>query len=138
MAAALMLGADGVMMATRFLATKECDIHDNWKQEFVKRQEYETALICKSLGLQGRALRNKTVEKVLEVEAQGGGLDDLMPLISGQRGRESWFSGDVDDAPVYVGQSIGLIHDVPTVAELLDSMMKEAEEQITSLYNSIA
>ncbi|HQH17257.1 MAG TPA: nitronate monooxygenase, partial [Smithella sp.] len=55
LAAALALGAQGVMMATRFVATKECEVHDNIKQEILRRQEFETALICKSIGLQGRA-----------------------------------------------------------------------------------
>ncbi|HQG32002.1 MAG TPA: nitronate monooxygenase, partial [Deltaproteobacteria bacterium] len=72
MAAAMMLGAQGVMMATRFMATKECMIHNNIKEELKKRQEYETALICKSIHLQARALRNRNVDAVLEVEARGG------------------------------------------------------------------
>jgi len=62
-AAALALGAQAVMMATRFVATKECEVHDNIKQELIKRQEYETALICKSIGLQGRAIKNKIVDR---------------------------------------------------------------------------
>lgn len=56
------LGADGVMMASRFMATQECEVHDNIKQELVRRQEQDTALICKSIHLQGRALKNETVE----------------------------------------------------------------------------
>ena len=59
LAAALMLGAEGVMMATRFMATKECQVHDNIKQEIVRRQEHDTTLICKSIDLQARALKNR-------------------------------------------------------------------------------
>jgi len=138
LAAALALGAEGVMMASRFIATKECEVHDNIKQELVKRQEQDTTLITKSLGMQGRALKNKTVAEVLEVEARGGGLEELIPLIGGQRGQDAWVSGDVEAAPMYVGQSIGLIHDVPTCKELLDKMMSDAEDRINNLKNRIS
>jgi len=133
LAAALVLGADGVMMASRFMATKECEIHDNIKQELVKRQEQDTALICKSIHLQGRALRNETVECVLEAEAKGGGLEEIIPLISGEKCKNAWQTGDVDAAPMMVGQSIGLIHSVPTCAELLETMMAEAEERLQAV-----
>ena len=137
LAAALALGADGVMMASRFIATKECEVHDNIKQELINRQEQDTTLITKSLGMQGRALKNQTVAEVLEVEARGGGIEELIPLIGGQRGQEAWVSGDVEAAPMYVGQSIGLIHDVPTCRELLERMIFEAEERINNLKNCI-
>ncbi len=130
MAAAMMLGAEGIMMASRFMMTRECNVHDNIKNEILKRQEYETTLICKSINLQARALRNKNVEAILEVEAQGGGLEGILPLITGDRIANAWESGDVDVAPMMVGQSVGLIHDIPTVKELLERMMGEAVDQI--------
>jgi len=137
LAAALMLGADAVMMASRFMATQECEIHDNIKQELVNRQEQDTALICKSIHLQGRALRNETVECILETEAKGGGLEEIIPLVSGERVLKAWETGDVDAAPMMVGQSIGLIHSVPTCAELLKEMMQEAVEQINAVKDNI-
>ncbi len=137
LAAALALGAEGVMMASRFISTKECEVHGNIKMELVKRQEQDTTLITKSLGMQGRALKNKTVAEVLEVEARGGGLEELLPLIAGKRGAEAWVTGDVEAAPMYVGQSIGLIHDIPSCEELLQGMVAEAEAQITNLKNRI-
>ena len=133
MAAAMMLGAQGVMMATRFMATKECMIHNNIKEELKKRQEYETALICKSIHLQARALRNRNVDAVLEVEARGGGFEEILPLITGDRISKAWETGDVDLAPMMVGQSVGLVHDIPTVKELLDRMVREAIDQIRSV-----
>ncbi len=126
MAAAMMLGAQGVMMASRFIATKECAVHENVKQELVKRQEFDTTLFGKSIGLQGRALKNKVVEEILAVEARCGGLQELIPLMSGERMKAVWEKGDVDNAPLMVGQSIGLIHDIPTCKELLDNMAQEA------------
>ena len=133
LAAALLLGADGVMMASRFIATQECETHDNIKQELIRRQENETTLVTKSIGMQGRALKNRTVMQILEVEKRGGGLNELIPLIAGERGRDAWINGDVDAAPMYVGQSIGLIHDIPTCAELLERMMAEAREEVRKL-----
>lgn len=125
-AAALTLGAQGVMMASRFIATKECDVHDNIKQELIKRQEYETMLFGKSIGLQGRALKCKVIDEVIAIEERGGGLQELIPLMAGQRIKEAWEKGLVDYAPLMVGQSIGLIKDVPTMKELLDRMATEA------------
>jgi nitronate monooxygenase len=130
LAAALLLGAQGVMMATRFIATRECEVHDNIKQELIKRQEYETMIFGKSIGLQGRALKNKVIEEVIAIEERGGGLHELIPLLSGQRIKDAWTTGDVDMAPLMVGQSIGLIKDIPTCQELLDRMDREAIEHL--------
>lgn len=128
MAAAMILGAEGVMMATRFIATQECPAHPRIKEELVRRQENETALICKTINLQQRTLINELARKVFEVEARQGGLEELMPLISGERAKKAWESGDVDDAAFAVGQSIGLIRDIVSCQELLDRMVKEAEK----------
>jgi len=130
LAAALSLGGDGVMMATRFMATKECKIHARIKQELRDRQERDTVLVCKTLHLQARALRNKTIEKVLEMEERGTDLFELMPLITGKNALEAWQTGDVDVGMMTVGQSIGLIHDEPTMAELMESMVSEARERL--------
>ena len=128
MAAALTLGAQAVMMASRFIATQECVVHDNIKQELVKRQEYETILFGKSIGLQGRALKSKVIEEILAIEEKGGGVNELFPLMSGERIKEAWDKGHVQDAPLMVGQSIGLIKNVLSCKELLDTMAKEAAE----------
>ncbi|MBO8158779.1 nitronate monooxygenase [Thermosyntropha sp.] len=128
MAAALTLGAEGVLMATRFIATKECQVHPKIWEELIKREEYETTLICKSVGLQGRALKNKLTEQVLEIEARSGDLMEIIPLLSGQRAKEAWTTGEVDNAALMVGQSIGMIKEVLTCEELITSMVKEAKE----------
>ncbi|MGC9324968.1 MAG: NAD(P)H-dependent flavin oxidoreductase [Desulfomonilia bacterium] len=126
LAAALTLGAQGVMMASRFIATKECDVHDNIKQELINRSENETTMICKSLGLQGRALKNKIISEVLDAEHKGLGIEAIIPLIAGQRIKKAWETGDAEDAPLMVGQSIGLIHEIVGVRELLEQMHKDA------------
>ena len=137
MAAALALGAQGVMMATRFVATKECEVHENIKQELIKRQEFETTLICKTIGLQGRAIKNKVAAKVLSLEAKGCGLEELIPLISGKKVKEAWDLGNVEDAPMMMGQSVGLVKDIPTCKELIERMVEEAREDIQRVANLI-
>lgn len=131
MAAAMALGASGVMMASRFIATQECEVHENIKQELINREEHHTVLYGKSLGLQGRGLKSKVIEEVLAIEERGGGFDELIPLLSGLRVKEAWEQGKVDYAPLMVGQSIGLIHDIPTCRELLDRMVSEARDCLT-------
>ena len=126
MAAALILGAQGVMMASRFVATKECQVHENIKNELIRRQEFETVLFGKSIGLQGRAIKNKVIEEILSIEARGGGLKELIPLMGGERIKEAWEGGNVESAPLMVGQSVGLIKKVFTCRELLDTMAQEA------------
>jgi NADH:quinone reductase (non-electrogenic) len=129
LAAALALGAEGVMMASRFIATKECEVHDNIKQELIRRQEFDTVIYGKSIGLQGRGLKSKVLEEVLAIEARQGGFEELIPLLSGQKVKQAWETGDVNYAPLMVGQSIGLINDIPTCQELLDRMAAEAQER---------
>lgn len=132
MAAALSLGAEGVMMASRFIATKECEVHDNIKQELIRRQEFDTVIYGKSIGLQGRGLKSKVIEEVLAIEARHGGFEELIPLLSGQKVKEAWATGDVNYAPLMVGQSIGLIRDIPTCQELLDRMAAESCEALAN------
>ena len=126
LAAALSLGAEGVLMATRFIATKECAVHPDIWEELIRRQENDTTLICKSIGLQGRALKNQLAQQILDLESQGAGLAEMIPLLSGQKVKAAWQNGDVDNAAFMVGQSIGLIKEVTTCKELIESMVEEA------------
>lgn len=137
MAAALVLGASGVMMASRFIATQECEVHENIKLELIRRQEYDTVIYGKSLGLQGRGLRTKVLEEVCEIEKRGGGFEELIPLLSGQRVKQAWETGDVDYAPLMVGQSIGFIKDIPTCGELLARMEQEAVRELNRVRSMI-
>lgn len=127
LAAALSLGAEGVMMATRFINTKECVVHPNIQAEMIRRQEQDTTLICKTLNLQGRALKNKIVQEILDIEAEGKDLERIFPYIGGQVVKEAWNNGDVESAVFMVGQTVGLIKDVLSCQELLDGMVADAE-----------
>ena len=130
LAAALCLGADGILMATRFINTLECQVHEKVHQELINRQENETVLYGNTIGLQGRALVNDSIRKVMEIEARNGGLEEILPHISGQYGDHIWKEGKMDTGLIPVGQSIGLVHDTVSCKELLDRMVKEAEEII--------
>jgi NAD(P)H-dependent flavin oxidoreductase YrpB (nitropropane dioxygenase family) len=126
--ACLALGAEGVLMGTRFMATKECPLHDNFKQAFIEAAETATVMAQKSIGDPVRVLRNETVEKVLELEKGGATLEELMPFISGKLGREAMATGDVKSGMMACGQVVGLLHDIPTVKEVVDSIISEAKQ----------
>ena len=132
LAAALSLGAEGVLMATRFIATKECAVHPNIWQELIDRQENDTTLICKTLGLQGRALKNDLTQQVLDLEEEGTDLEQIIPLLSGQKSKTAWVNGDANSATLMVGQSIGLVKEVTTCEELIQSMVKDARDILTA------
>jgi nitronate monooxygenase len=138
LAAALALGADGIMMATRFLATRESGVHPNIYKVLIEKTEADTALQLQTLlagfGLQVRALRNEIMRKVEEVEKTGGDLGELLPLISGERARQVWIDGNAEEAMLTIGQSVGRISDIPMVAELVARMVAEAE---AALKNSL-
>lgn len=132
LAAALVLGAEGVMMASRFMATTECPAHPKIKEELVRRQENDTTLICGTIDLQMRALKNELVRKILEVEARHGSIEEIIPLIGGERSQKAWENGDVDEAPFAVGQSIGLIKEIVSCRVLLEKMVRDAEKILTN------
>ena len=127
LAAALILGAAGVMMASRFMATTECRMNQKVKDELVKRQEMDTTLYGKAIELQGRALKNTVIKQVQELEARHAKLEEIGPLLLGVRQQTIWETGDVEAGLLPVGQSIGLIHDVVSCKELVERMVKEAE-----------
>jgi len=137
LAAALVLGADGVMMASRFMATKECQIHQNIKQTLVSAQENDTQLIGKSLHLQCRGLKNELLDKIVKVEESGGGYKEMLPLMSGKWAKEAYSTGEAQNGLFTVGQTIGLIDDIPTMRDLLSGMVADAKTQLESVRNSL-
>ena len=115
-------------MGTRFMATKECPIHPNVKEWMTQIGEADTILIQKSIKNASRVVRTEHTEKILEMEQKGATLEELLPMISGERGRNTYITGDVSGAPITVGQVIGLIHDVPSVKEIIDGIISEAQQ----------
>jgi len=132
-AAVLALGAEGVIMGTRMMATKECPIHDNLKQAFVQAAETDTCLALRSVGNTHRIWNNKAAQHVLELEAEGAPLFALIQAASGDRAEKMYREGDIDLGVVACGQGVGLVRDIPSVKELLDRVMAEAEDVISRL-----
>ena len=132
LAAALVLGAEGVNMGTRFCATREAPIHDNIKQMMVTRTERDTNLIFRTLKNTGRCLKNSVSDEVVALERRPGGVEfkDVHALVAGARGRATLESGDPDGGLVWGGQVVGLIDDIPTVEELIQRMVEECHERL--------
>ncbi|MHA2121885.1 MAG: NAD(P)H-dependent flavin oxidoreductase [Promethearchaeota archaeon] len=134
-AAVLALGAEGVIIGTRMMATKECPIHDNLKQAFVDASETDTSLVMRSIRNTHRMWRNKAAQQIIDLEAQKAPLNTIIQAASGQKAEKMYREGDIDAGMVSCGQGVGLIKDIPSVKELLDRMMAEAEEVIGRLKN---
>lgn len=126
--AALALGACAVNMGTRFMATVEAPIHDNVKAQIVANDERSTTLIFREFRNTARVARNSISEQIADIGARPGAVfDDVAELASGVRGRARVLgAGDVEDGLWWAGQAQGLIHDIPTVAELVDRIVDEA------------
>jgi len=132
LAAALVLGADGVMMATRFVATRECKVHQNVKEEIVRKKEFETTLINKSIHLQMRTWKNEAARKVLEIEARKSTMDEIFSIIAGDKANKLLEQGDVESSPFAIGQSVGLIRDIVSCKEAVERIVREAEETLAN------
>ena len=129
--AALALGADGVNMGTRFCATVEAPIHENFKQAMVANDERATDLIFRTLHNTARVAKNAISQQVVAIERAGGAkFEDVADLVKGARGREGLETGDIDHGVWTAGMVQGLIHDVPTVKDLIDRIVAEAEDLI--------
>ncbi|MCL6522866.1 MAG: nitronate monooxygenase [Firmicutes bacterium] len=132
-AAALALGADGIEMGTRFVATRESPAHPAYKQALVEAGEAATTLIEVSLGRPGRALRGAWVERIRAAEASGAPAEEILPLVSGERNARAALEGLLEEGFAWAGQGSALIRDVPSVAELLDRIEAEAREAASRL-----
>lgn len=131
--AALALGAEGIEMGTRFVATRECMAHPRYKEALVAHSEQDTLVMKRSIGAPGRVLPSSWVEQILALEAEGTDADTLYPYISGERNKRAALMGDLDEGYAWAGQSMGLIHDVPSVEELMQSMVSTTRRSLSRL-----
>ncbi|MGW6375613.1 NAD(P)H-dependent flavin oxidoreductase [Rhodococcus sp. NPDC055112] len=129
--AALALGAEGVNMGTRFMCTQESPIAERVKRQIVANSELDTALIFRTLRNTARVAANAVSAEVVDIESRGGAtFDDVRDLVAGARGRTVFEDGDLDAGVWTAGQCQGLIHDVPSVEDLVSRMVAEAEQII--------
>ena len=129
--AALALGADGINMGTRFIATVEAPVHANVKQALVDADELSTRLIMRTLRNTERVLTNAAVEKIRVIEKEKGAevsIEDIRPLVAGTQNRKVLQDGEMDAGAWSCGMVAGLIHDIPTCKDLIEGIVREAEQ----------
>jgi len=132
------LGADGMNMGTRFVATREAPVHDNVKQALIDHCELDTRLIMRTLRNTERVIQNEVVDKVLEIESKGNTkIEDIARYVSGLVGKEMLEDGQMEKGIMSAGQCMGLISDIPTCQELLDRIMADAEKIINEKFSQV-
>lgn len=127
--AAMALGAEGMNMGTRFLATKDAPIHDNVKQAILEADELQTRLIMRNLRNTERVMNNAAVEEIIRIEKEKGEAEtigDIRHLVTGAKGRLVLQEGKMDEAAWSCGMVAGLIHDIPTCDELIRRIVDDA------------
>jgi enoyl-[acyl-carrier protein] reductase II len=132
--AAFALGAQGVQMGTRFIATKEAPFHEKYKRGIIEATEGETVIVGRSVGRVRRIMKTPYAEKLLEYEKNGVSLEIFNELTSETQHKIGALSGNFEEGFVNAGQIAGLINDLPSVSELLEGMMREATEQLQQLH----
>jgi nitronate monooxygenase len=125
--AALALGAEAVLMGTRFIATRECMAHPEIKQCLIRATEKDTIMINRVFNNPERVLKTDLSLKVLEMEEAGATLPDLLPMITGLRGKQALEEGDINQGVIACGEVVGLVRDVPSVKELVENIISEAK-----------
>jgi NADH:quinone reductase (non-electrogenic) len=130
--AALAMGAAGMNMGTRFIATKEAPVHDSVKNALVAASELDTRLVMRALRNTERVLKNAAVDRLLEIEREKGSklqIADILEEVAGVYPKVM-IEGKMDAGAWSCGMVVGLIHDIPTVKELIDRIMVDAERLI--------
>lgn len=127
LAAALALGADGILMATRFMATAEAPIHDAVKEKMLEHNELSTTLIFRELNNTARVAKNEISEEVAAILKAGGDFSSVRDLVAGKRGRTVYETGDTEAGIWWAGLAQALVDDIPTCAELIERIVTEAE-----------
>jgi nitronate monooxygenase len=134
--AALALGAQGVIIGTRLLATQEAPIHIKVKEALVNASELDTMLVLRSLGATHRAYTNAAAKKCVELEDAREDVAEILKVVSGENAKRLYDTGDMDAGILPCGQGVGLVHDVPTIKELFDRIVQEASDLARNLANT--
>jgi nitronate monooxygenase len=134
--AALSLGASGVQIGTRLMASQECPACDKFKDWLVQTEATDTVHVERSMNRAYRVRRNEAAEKVLEMEKRGADIFELLTYIGGEALQKVLFEGEVDAGVVACGPVAGLINDVPSVKQIINRMVKQGQGIVNRLYNS--
>jgi len=135
--AALALGAEGINMGTRFMAIRESPIHQLIKERIVANDERETELIFRTMRNTSRVAKNAVSTKVVAMEKEGARFEDIRDLVAGARGKMVYATGDADEGIWSAGQVQGLIHDIPSCAELVSRIIRDAEAIIRERFEAM-
>ena len=134
--AALALGASGVQIGTRLMASQECPACDKFKEWLVQTEATDTVHVERSLNRAYRVRRNEAAEKVLEMEKRGADIFELLTYIGGEALQKVLFEGEVDAGVVACGPVAGLINDVPSVKQIIERMVKQGQDIVKHLHDS--
>ena len=137
LAAALALGAEGVVVGTRFVASKECIIHENFKNAIINAKENDTLIAQRNIGNMCRYLKNEAGKKALELDLANASLEETLAVVSGNISKECYVSGDIDRGVFSIGQSAGLVHEVLSAEEIIKGMVTEAKaamDRVSSMF----
>jgi len=131
--AVLALGAEGVIIGTRLLPTQEAPIHPRIKEALVQASELDTRLIMRSINATHRVWANAAAQQCAEAEARGAALEEILGIVAGARAKKMYAQGELDLGILSCGQGVGLAHDIPTVAELFERIVGQAESTVRTL-----
>ncbi len=136
--AAMALGAEGVIMGTRFLASRECQLPDALKKRMLESPSTESTLALGSIGDPLRVLRTEVITKVQELEEKGASLEELLPLVAGEKSMKAMTSGDIENSVLPCGQIVGMINDLPSIKEIVDSIISEVSGVEQRLHSALS
>ncbi|TYS89970.1 nitronate monooxygenase family protein [Rossellomorea aquimaris] len=134
--AAFALGAQGVQMGTRFLASKEVVLHESIKRRLIDLQETDTILVKKSIGKAMRVMKTERAVELVEKERAGATLEEIFPYISGESYQELLTTGNDHSGVISLGQTIGLINEIRSAKEIIQNIVEEYEQQLERLYQN--
>lgn len=133
--AALALGAEAVLLGTRFFTTRECPVHPAIKEKIIQTRETDTTLLMSSLKNPIRVAKNRLAAEVLALEERGATLQEILVKMGGGRGKIAYDTGDPEMSPVPSGQIAGLINEIKSVKEVIEDIISEAREELDRLHH---
>ncbi|MFD0829516.1 NAD(P)H-dependent flavin oxidoreductase [Neobacillus sp. M.A.Huq-85] len=133
MVAAMTLGADGVQMGTRFVATKECQAHENYKQYLVDSSDDATTILTRKIGGVIRVLRSDYASMVQKIDQETSSIEEILPYVRGTINKKAVIEGDFDNGWASAGQGVSLINEIISAEDVVRNIVEEANNVITNL-----